>query len=148
MEVVQFATQDRINLPTRIVEGLRWFERTDGTQELHSLMKFEEPGRISLLSWKECGPAVLKRRQELLDRLGDDAAEEALLLLDERYRKITIQEKARILVALPARVHLFIEEPLHRPLYAVRRPSHLELWSVEYRNRILSIGSSLIDDLP
>ncbi len=120
-EVVEFASEDRINLPVRLTTDLKWFEKSSKSAQIVSLMRLDEPGRLSLLSWEEHGATVLKRRQQLLEEADDDEESfEALLLLEERYRRTTIERTGRLLLPLPARVHLFLEQPLYRPIYVVR----------------------------
>lgn len=149
IEVIEFTTDNRINLPARLTDDLEWFEKSNKSVQIVSLMRLDEAGRLSLLSWKEHSAPVLKRREQLLEEAADDEeAFDALLLLEDRYQRITIERTGRLTIPLPARVHLFIEQPLYRPLYVVRRRFHLEMWSVAYRNQRVTNRAQLIDDLP
>lgn len=57
-----------------------------------ALVEIAEPGRIRVLSWKY-GQTVVSRLREL-GRVDDEGSEE-LLLLVERYRRVTIEKNGR-----------------------------------------------------
>jgi hypothetical protein len=148
-DLVQFTTQQRINLPARLLKGLEWLEKPEATGEILALMKLDEPGRLSLLSWRLHSPAVLQRRQELVERAEDEQeALEALILLDDRYFRIQIERTGRLLLPLPALAHLYGEGAFYHPLYVVRARDRIELWSQTYRNQRISVSSHLLEDLP
>src|SRR5260370_8813328 len=85
IDVVEFTSEDRINLPARLTGNLKWFESSNKNAQIVSLVRLDEPGRLSLLSWTEHGAVVLKRRQDLQEEAADDAeAAEAFLALAYR----------------------------------------------------------------
>ncbi len=135
----------RIHFPAGLTRGLDWFENAS---EVSSLMKLEEPGRISLLPLKENAAAVAAKRKELLDRLPDREVEKSLLILDDRYRELRVDSEHRATIPESAAVHLCDAGGFDKYLYVVRLASRLELWSAAYRNEQIRNDSSLFDGLP
>jgi DNA-binding transcriptional regulator/RsmH inhibitor MraZ len=146
LEVVEIDDRQRIYIPARLTEGLGWFDKS--LSEVFALMKFDEPGRIFLLSWRESGSMVLAKREALVKALPNEEAKEALLILDSRYRKVRIERSGRLTLSAIALVHLFGPQKSEPKLFVVGRTSNLELWSAAFRQRKLLENSVLLNGLP
>jgi len=145
MDVVPLDPRRRIHLPARLTRGLDWFGKAS---DVLGLMKLDEPGRILLLAWKENAAAVAAKREELLAVLPEKGAENALPILEDRYRELRLDSESRVTISEAAAVHLFGAGSFDKYVYVVRLASRLELWSAAYRNERITAGSSLLDGLP
>jgi hypothetical protein len=162
--VVALDERGRIRLPVSVVSSVSWLTKPgDGTT---ALMVLEVPGRLSLQSWEQFGEAVLARRRELLREAeqGNVAAEEDLLWLEDRYRRVLLPKERRLTLTAAGLLHLGIVEveqsidpdrrvvrgqppPAHR-LYLTRLFDRVVIMSQEYRDHSRRTGSVALSDLP
>lgn len=146
LEARKLGTRERLTIPARLLEGLQWIT---SSEPVECLLVLEEPGRILFHRWIGAGDNVLARRTALMAALqSDPEAEEQLLALEARYLRGTIETGGRILLPLIALVHLLGDNVGDRNVFVVRRANHLELWSLNYRNRLLRQRPDLLRDLP
>ena len=134
----------RIYIPGKLTQNLSWWDKTS---EVLALLRFDEPGRISLLSWNEHSPLVRAGRDSLLKSLPDHEAEDALTILNARYHELSGERSGRPTLPIVAMLHLFGSREFDSHVFVVRFLSRLELWSIAYRNQKLLKGSPLLDDL-
>lgn len=146
IEAIEIDRRRRIYFPPHVTDGLEWFDRSS---DILSLMKLDEPGRIVLLSWRDHNPSLQAERARLSARLPDPEAEEALLILADRYRELPGERKGRPTLSTAAMVHLCGPQAFDSHVFVARYASKLEIWSVAYRNeRILKISDLLNPNLP
>jgi hypothetical protein len=120
-----------------------------GEVDIEALMIFVQPGLISIADWKENGSRILQR---IADLSGSPDADdlEALRLIDDRYRRLTVPAKDRPSLGDAALAHLGlpVERGEKSVVYVCVFPERIDIMSREFRNLKLVEGHPLIDDLP
>ena len=109
----------------------------------------EEPGRVRLAPWGGA-TGVLARIQELgraLDE-GDPTAADSLLMLQDRYRRLSIEHDGRLHLPPVVAIHIDPNDAFAGfALFVVRYPQHVELWSTTVRERNLERAAAQFADL-
>jgi hypothetical protein len=113
------------------------------------LMVLVEPGLLSIRDLRTEGPRIASRYAELVEA-GDDAAVEAIRLMQDRYKRLPIDNRHRVHVGDAALAHLgfSLGRGNKSTVYVAVFRDRLNIFSPEYRNRKLMIGSPHLDDLP
>jgi hypothetical protein len=139
LHTAEIASRGRIYFPPWLITNLDWLKA-----DVRVLVVFDEPGLIRLLPWSPNGEAVVARRGELADS-GDL---EAIALLQDRYRAVTIPSDFRPIFGDSAIVHLGLME-LNRPhVYLSRVDNQFRIMSPRFRNRELARIRSAFASLP
>ena len=143
-DVREVDARGRLTIPARLVQGLSWIEAAGGAS---CLLVLDDPGRIAVLPWEKYRDDVLARRRMLLQDASNEESQEALLLLEDRYRRVRLEASGRITLPAAASIHL-LNDPADRRAFIVRLGDHIELWSVLYRHAKLRARSDLFEGLP
>jgi hypothetical protein len=136
----------RVQLPRKIIDPLAWISKNSTTE---TLAVFANPGVIRLHSWAKAAPAILEKRQQLIEHSPhEDAALEMLRALEDRYKRFQIPFGARPTLTNEMLVHLGL--PLDEPssVYVWRVNDVLEFNSIEYRNTKRDAEWDRLADLP
>lgn len=113
------------------------------------LMVLVEPGLLSLRDLKTHGSRIEARCAELLE-IGDDAALEAIRLMQDRYKKLSLDNQHRVHIGDAGLAHLgfSLVRGNRSTVYVATFPDRIDVFSPDYRNRRLISGSHHLDDLP
>lgn len=134
IELAKLGSRSRVIVPTEITEDLPWFDRLHG---FDCLLRFDEPGRISLL-----GPDALTRftaeEARLLELPDDDDKSNDLLSLAIRFQRATFEKESRLTLPKEAAAHLQIGDPPPAELWVVRRRMQIEVWNDLFRNESIA----------
>jgi hypothetical protein len=145
-QAVKIGKRNRLVLPQTVASALPWIGSAN--EAIDCLGIFEEPGKVLLASWDTATP-VLERRRELIEVAGRDVeAAEALRLLEDRYRKVHIQEGLRLTLTTDWFVHLEPERGELVHVYVARTADALQILSPAYRNARLAEFLRSNEDLP
>jgi hypothetical protein len=146
--VVAVKERNRIGLPASLVSSVTWLAKPG--DDVTALMVLEVPGRISLRSWEQFGEGVLARRRELIREVeeGDSAAEEELLLLEDRFLRVQLPKERRLTLTARGVLHLGIPEGARSSVYVARVFDRVVITSAAYRDDRLKTGSVALSDLP
>jgi hypothetical protein len=138
----------RIRLPAGVASSVTWLAKPGDAAT--ALMVLEVPGRISLRSWEQFGEGLLARRRELIREAeeGDAAAEEDLLLLEDRYHRVPLPKERRLTLKAEGLLHLGILEGARSTVYIARVFDRIVITSREYRDNRIRTGSVALSDLP
>ena len=134
----------RVTLPPHSHKELPWL--TPGTPVLGVL---EDHGRIRLLPWSEA-TLVMQRIEELKNALGtgENAVADELLLLQDRYCRLSVEPMMRVQLPQTVVLHLVVDFELPTAVFIARYPNHIELWGWGYRERRLERAARESGDLP
>ena len=110
-------------------------------------MIFRQPGRLLICDWKDEGPKIVARYEELARR-SDPKAERAMRLIQDRYGRLVFKGERRASLGTPALAHLGLERGVVSKVYIAALPNWLELLSVTYRNGALVNFDEELEDLP
>jgi len=135
-EVLEFDNRRRLVIPLPFLQRLPWFNERGAV----ALAILREEGKISLISWELSG-AIVERRAELIAQRSTDE----LRLLEDRYRRISIDGSGRIKLPSVAELHL-VRGDLQIIAYGF--PDRIELWSASCRFRHLADEPAGLSDLP
>jgi bifunctional DNA-binding transcriptional regulator/antitoxin component of YhaV-PrlF toxin-antitoxin module len=156
-DVVEVDERGRITLPASVLSATGWLAKRE---KADVLMRFDELGRIVLLSWEASGQAVLAKRRELLEDAleGDTAALDDLLMLEDRYHRARLARDHRVSLGVQGLLHLGLEEAARPPLglegaargrvYVAGAADRVVIMSKEYRDKRLRRGAVALSDLP
>lgn len=144
VDALEVDDRGRISLPPQAREGFSWVGPGKGLWGV-----LEQEGRVRLLPL-EAGASALALGSRLATsaKSGDDSAADRLLLLVDRYRRLSVETtQARMQLPLAVVAHL---DPTPPPFtaYVARFPAHLELWGRSYRLLRLSRAPRELEDLP
>lgn len=147
-EPAQLDGRGRLNLLPRWTSRISWWNalRSD---DLTVLMVLVEPGLLSLQDLRATEPRITARYEELR-AIGDKEALDAIRLMQDRYKRLTIDAEHRIHVGDAALAHLdlSLDRGTKATVYVAVFADRLDIFSADYRNQKLLIGSSHLDDLP
>jgi hypothetical protein len=145
-EIVKIDGRGRLRLLARWTERIAWWSDDD---PFEVLMTFEDPGRLALSDWKTDGSRVIDRYRELQQR-SDNEALESLRLLVDRYQRLRFDGEKCAYLGDAALAHLGLatKRGVEHNVYVAVFPQRLALFSADYRNAKLALGSPLLDDLP
>jgi hypothetical protein len=146
--VVAVEERNRIRLPASLVSSVTWLAKPG--DDATALMVLEVPGRICLRSWEQFGEGVLARRRQLIQEVeeGDTAAEEELLLLEDRYHRVQLPKERRLTLTARGVLHLGLAEGARSSVYVARVFDRIVIMSPAYRDDRLRTGSVALSDLP
>jgi hypothetical protein len=140
----------RLHLPLNFTGSVTWLKQQDGT--VSALAILEAPGLLRLLSWEQEGKRVQGRRAELLERIAidtrDTEALETLMLIEDRYKTLSIPKELRPTLPKEALLHLGILGAIPCHVYLERYGDALEVLSPSYRNERLRTHATRLVDLP
>lgn len=140
----------RLHLPLEATRAVTWLKQRD--QAVPALVILKSPGRLRLLSWEPEGSRIQARREALMDRIdanaGDTEALEILVLLEDRYKTLSIPKESRPTLPKEVLLHLNILHSIPCLVYLERYGEVLEVLSPTYRNERLSTYASKLGDLP
>ena len=145
--VMDLVSRGRGQIPTTLATSLTWIQGPKrGTD---TLVVLSEAGIAKLLPWEPDGPRVLARRKELIQAAAKDpAVHEALVALENRYKKSVIGTDYRITLPAELTAHLEISDEPPARAFIVCMDDHLELMSLAAHNRLLSRSHPALEDLP
>jgi hypothetical protein len=132
----------------------RWTQRiawwpTNPTEPFSVLMVFVEPGLLSLRDWATNNARIAERYAELA-KLGEEDALEAMRLIQDRYRRLSVDKERRAHMGDAGLAHLGF--PLDRgkkfTVYVALFEDRIDVLSANYRDSKLVTASSWIEDLP
>lgn len=144
-EALWIDARGRMTIPAVARERTSWL--ADGGQKL-TLFVCEDPGRIKILPWDPYGHRVFQRRRELLTLEPTSEVLEAILEIEDRYLRQSIETGGRVNLSEMALTHLEIRADL--PTYAILVciSDVVEIWSVTYRRNRRKATLDILDDLP
>src|ERR1700682_6034254 len=134
IERAKLDSRNRLIVPSEITEEMAWFDRS---RAFDCLLRFDEPGRICLLS-----PEVLARLRDVEAQLlelpdGDDKWDQSLLL-GIRFQPVTFEKDSRLTLTKEAIVHLKIANELPEEMWVVRRGAQMVVWNDLFRNESIA----------
>lgn len=147
-EVTEIDERGRLHLLPRWTRRVSWLP-LPAKENVDALMVLVKPGYISLRQWKGNGPRIEKRYKEIAKESDVDALE-ALRLIQDRYKRLTINKERRPHIGDAALAHLGlpITRGMKSTVYVAIFPSQIDILSPAYRNAKLEAGHARIDDLP
>jgi hypothetical protein len=137
-ESVELQTKFRLSFPSWLAGDLDWFTAP------YLLGVMAESGRLLVHSAAELA-RVEKRYDELAESPSEENLKSIQRLLD-RYLKLPAEAGLRITIPSEARLHLSVRP--RDPVYVLRYPTRLEVWSTDYRQANRAEEDSALDDLP
>jgi hypothetical protein len=137
-ELVEMGNRKRLYVPARLTTNLPW------ASSGNCLGIFDVPGRFFLASWESHSAAILERRNTFLKQ----QEFELLLLLQDRYRLITLPKEVRLTLTGALLAHLGVLESAPLTLYVSRIDARIEIASQEFRDARLAKAQSTFRDLP
>lgn len=150
-ELAEIDRRGRIDLLPRWAGHVRWL-KFPITDQIDALMILEEPGRLSLRSWEPAGPAIQARYKQLAQAADetDDADLEALRVIQDRYRRLSIPKDHRPALGDAALHHigLSLKHGLTTNAWVVVSPTRIDILGSTYRDSKNSGGHPALDDLP
>lgn len=144
-EVLRIDTRGRMTVPADVWERVTWLHPDEPTL---TLLVCHEPGRVKFLPWKPYGQRVLERRRELLSQEQTPDILEAIIELEDRYLRQSMETSGRVNLSEMALTHLEIRNDL--PTYAILMclSDFFEIWSKTYRRARQKAALDVFDDLP
>ncbi len=147
-EVTELDRRARLHILPRWASRVDWLP-VPAKNDVDALIVFVEPGLVSLRAWKVDGPRIEQRYREIAKET-DASALEALRLIEDRYRRLTIPKERRPYLGDAVLAHLGL--PIARgnksTVYAAVFQDRIDLLAPAYRNAMLVAGHASIDDLP
>jgi len=146
-EVAVIDERGRLYMQRRWTQRIAWWP-TDSTELFSVLMVFVEPGLLSLRDWAADSARIAERYAELA-KVAEEDALEAMRLIQDRYRRLPVDKGRRAHMGDAGRAHLGF--PLDRgknTVYVAVFSERIDVFSADYRDSKLAIGSSWIEDLP
>lgn len=143
-QVAEVDPRGRLHIPSAFAKSVDWL--APGSEILAVL---DEPGRLTLLSWKDEGAPILARQHELLEMADtDEEANDLLLLIEDRYQRIIIPRDRRPTLYDHILLHLGILNDLPVHVYLECVSDILRILSSAYRNRRLAASVRILGELP
>jgi DNA-binding transcriptional regulator/RsmH inhibitor MraZ len=131
----------RCSVPQRVHDGLDWF--SFGAE---LLLDLRPGGRINVLAGARM-MSIMKRLDALTAGAADEAAEDDLLLLVDRFVRVVIDgESSRL--KLPGHVRAHLDVLNGGVALAVRVRDKMEIWSKGYRESRLADAERAFGELP
>jgi hypothetical protein len=147
-ELAEIDERGRLHLLPRWARRTNWLPLPPAGN-LDALVVLAEPGRLSFLSWEPDGPRIVQRYRDL--SMTEDGADfEALRMLQDRYRKLSISTDRRPSLGDAALQHLGLPTTrgLRSNVYVVVMPSRIDVLGPTYRNMRNEGGHPALDGLP
>lgn len=150
--LVQVASADvddrgRMTLPAPLARAAAWLHAAKEGQDV--LLVLSAPGVIELRPWEPDGEKVIARKRQLEGKLEKDpSVVDALRILHQRYRRLSIAKGYRTTLPSDLRVHLGVLGPANHSIYVVRTMALLEILTKEVYDKRLAEDHSDLSDLP
>lgn len=148
MDMAEIDSRGRIIIPRHIGENIEWF--VSGDSQVEALIVLNEPGMLTFYNWDAEGQKILDKRLDLIKEVdADPNALEALRLLEDRYKRISIPKDLRPTLGLMIIQHLGLSRGTGNVVYVTSiHQGRLIVMSPEFRNKKLLRSSDLLYDLP
>ena len=139
-------TRGRVQFPRKLLSRVPWL-RSDASTE--ALAVLSHPGVVRLYSWAKAAPALLEKRDRLIQQANSDSsAVEMLRVLEDRYKRFQMPLGGRPTLTPEMVAHLGLTAQNGEHLYLWKIGDVLELNSVTYRNLDRQRDWNEFEDLP
>ena len=144
--VTRLDIENRITFPTSVWRNLEWF---DGTNTIKVMADLIEAGRIRIHHYQDVKMGVDALRAKLAAGAGSDEEKaEALSVLEDRYREISLYKEGRVRLTEAMLVFLGVIPPDRLFVFVQSSPRHLEILSLSFREaRIAKYRAFLTPDV-
>jgi hypothetical protein len=147
-EVAEIDERGRLYMQRRWTQRIDWWP-VNPSEPFSVLMVFLESGLLSLRDWATNYARIAERYAELA-KLDETDALEAMRLIQDRYRRLSVDRERRAHMGDAGLAHLGF--PLDRSqkftVYVAIFESRIDVLSADYRDSKLLAASSWLDDLP
>ena len=145
-EIAKLDERGRIRISTKSLGTLDWLSKESSPTE--ALAVLEQPGQILLLPWESEYPKIQARKDELLEAKTSADTLEALALIEDRYKKLTIPSDLRPSLSQEMLLHLGMLGTDQSYIYILRIDQRIELHSKSFRDDFRNQNPEHLKGLP